>query len=146
MWHIRDHVPEAQTREGASIKHDISVPVSRIPLFIEKAGAELLQAFPGVRLVTFGHVGDGNLHYNLTRPQAAGDAEFLAQSSAVHEIVYRHVAALGGSISAEHGIGRAKQGAFLRYKDPVALDVMRAVKGVLDPRNLLNPGRLLPPA
>ena len=146
MWHIRDHVPEAQTREGASIKHDISVPVSRIPLFIEKAGAELLQAFPGVRLVTFGHVGDGNLHYNLTRPQSAGDAAFLAQSSAVHEIVYRHVAALGGSISAEHGIGRAKQGAFERYKDPVALDVMRAVKGVLDPRNLLNPGRVLPPA
>ena len=145
MWHIRDHVPEAQTREGASIKHDISVPVSRIPAFIDAAGAELLVTFPGVRLVTFGHVGDGNLHYNLTRPVDADDAAFLALAPAVHDIVYRHVAVLDGSISAEHGIGRAKQGAFARYKDPVALDVMRAVKGVLDPANLLNPGRVLPP-
>jgi len=145
MWHIRDHVPEAQTREGASIKHDISVPVSRIPAFIEAAGAELLRSFPGVRLVTFGHVGDGNLHYNLTRPVDGDDEAFLALAPAVHEVVYRHVAALHGSISAEHGIGRAKQGAFVRYKDPVALDVMRAVKRVLDPANLLNPGRVLPP-
>ena len=145
MWHIRDHVPDAQTREGASIKHDISVPVSSIAAFIDAAGTELARTFPGVRLVTFGHVGDGNLHYNLTRPAGADDAAFLAQAPAVHEIVYRHVAALGGSISAEHGIGRAKQGAFVRYKDPVALDVMRAVKRVLDPANLLNPGRVLPP-
>ena len=144
MWHIRDHVPEAQTREGASIKHDISVPVSRIAEFIEEAGRELREAIPGARLVTFGHVGDGNLHYNLTRPAAGDDSAFLAEAHRVHEIVYRHVARLGGSISAEHGIGRAKQEAFLRYKNPVAVDVMRAVKRVLDPANLLNPGRLLP--
>jgi FAD/FMN-containing dehydrogenase len=144
MWHIRDHVPEAQTRDGASIKHDISIPVSRVPQFIAEAGAELRVAIPGVRLVTFGHVGDGNLHYNLSQPRAMDGAAFLARADEAHDLVYRHVARLGGSISAEHGIGRAKQEAFLRYKDPVAVDVMRAVKRVLDPANLLNPGRLLP--
>ncbi|HZZ93314.1 MAG TPA: FAD-binding oxidoreductase [Usitatibacter sp.] len=144
MWHIRDHVPDAQTRDGASIKHDIAVPLSCIATFLERAAPELLAEIPGVRLVTFGHVGDGNLHYNLSKPVGADDGSFLARADAVHDIVYRHVARLGGSISAEHGIGRAKQAAFLRYKDPVAIDIMRAVKGVLDPAHLLNPGRLLP--
>jgi FAD/FMN-containing dehydrogenase len=144
MWHIRDHVPEAQTRDGPSIKHDIAVPVSRIPAFIEGAGAALAAAFPGIRFITFGHVGDGNLHYNLSKPAGQDDRAFMAQALAAHEIVYREVARLGGSISAEHGIGRYKQDAFLRYKDPVALDVMRAIKRVLDPGNLFNPGRLLP--
>jgi len=144
MWHIRDHVPEAQTREGASIKHDIAVPVSSIAAFIAAAGAELSAALPGVRLVTFGHVGDGNLHYNLTQPAGSDAREFMARAGEVHDIVYRHVARLAGSISAEHGIGRAKREAFLRYKDPVAIDVMRAIKEVLDPHHLLNPGRVLP--
>jgi FAD/FMN-containing dehydrogenase len=145
MWHIRDHVPEAQTREGASIKHDIAVPVSRIPDFIRAAGEELQAAIPAVRLVTFGHVGDGNLHYNLTQPERWDPGEFMERAPAVHDIVYRHVARLGGSISAEHGIGRAKREALQRYKDPVAIDVMRALKDVLDPAGMLNPGRLLPP-
>ena len=144
MWHIRDHVPEAQTREGVSIKHDIAVAVSGIPDFIRTAGEELRAALPGVRLVTFGHVGDGNLHYNLA-PPAGGDAgAFLAREDEVHDIVYRHVARMGGSISAEHGIGRAKREALVHYKDPVAIDVMRAIKHVLDPKSVLNPGRLLP--
>jgi FAD/FMN-containing dehydrogenase len=144
LWHLRDHIPEAQTREGASIKHDISVPVSRIPELIDRAGEELLRRFPGVRLCTFGHVGDGNLHYNLSVP-AGGDAgAFLAQEDTIHAVVYAHVQALGGSISAEHGIGRLKQADFLRFKDPVAVDVMRAVKRALDPQGLFNPGRVLP--
>jgi FAD/FMN-containing dehydrogenase len=144
LWHLRDHVPEAQTREGASIKHDISVRVSRIPEFIERTGAALLARFPGVRLVTFGHVGDGNLHYNLSVARGGDPKSFLAQEERMHEVVYAQVLDLGGSISAEHGIGRLKQADFLRYKDPVAVDAMRALKRALDPHNLFNPGRLIP--
>jgi FAD/FMN-containing dehydrogenase len=144
LWHIRDHVPEAQRRDGPSIKHDLSVPISGIPRFIEETGAALEAAFPGIRLITFGHVGDGNLHYNQSKPAGQSDADFRAQIARVHEIVHEQVAKMNGSISAEHGIGRLKQDALLHYKDPVALDLMTRVKRAFDPDNLFNPGRMLP--
>ena len=146
FWALREHVPEAQRLEGPSIKHDISVAISRIPDFIARAGAALQQRMPGIRIVCFGHVGDGNLHYNQSKPDGMSDAEFRAQEDAVHDIVHATAAELHGSISAEHGIGRQKQAAFLQYKDPVALDAMVRIKRALDPANTFNPGRVLPRA
>lgn len=143
LWHIRDHVPEAQRRDGPSIKHDLSVPISRIPEFIERTGAALEAAFPGIRVICFGHVGDGNLHYNQSKPAEQDDADFRAQIPRVHEIVHEMVAAMKGSISAEHGIGRLKQDALMQYKSAVALDLMARVKRAIDPQNLFNPGRML---
>ncbi|WP_321894931.1 FAD-binding oxidoreductase [Paraburkholderia heleia] len=144
LWHIRDHVPEAQRRDGPSIKHDLSVPISRIPEFIETTGAALEAACPGIRVICFGHVGDGNLHYNQSKPAAQGDDAFRAQIPRVHDIVHEQVAKMHGSISAEHGIGRLKQDALMQYKNPVALDLMARVKHAIDPGDLFNPGRLLP--
>ncbi|WP_118186067.1 FAD-binding oxidoreductase [Paraburkholderia phosphatilytica] len=144
LWHIRDHVPEAQRRDGPSIKHDLSVPISRIPEFIETTGAALAATFPGIRVICFGHVGDGNLHYNQSKPAHQSDAEFRAQIPRVHDIVHEQVARMHGSISAEHGIGRLKQDALMHYKSAVALDLMARVKRAIDPDNLFNPGRLLP--
>lgn len=144
LWALREHVPEAQRLHGASIKHDISVAVSRIPEFIVTAGARLHALMPGIRIVCFGHVGDGNLHYNQSKPPAMDDADFLARQDAVHDIVHEVAAALGGSISAEHGIGRLKQQAFLQFKPAVSVEVMRRIKQALDPRCTFNPGRLLP--
>ena len=144
LWALREHVPEAQRLDGPSIKHDISVAVSRIPEFIASAGARLQALMPGIRIVCFGHVGDGNLHYNQSKPRAMDDAAFRAQEDAVHDIVHDVAARLGGSISAEHGIGRLKQHAFLQYKPAVAIDVMQRIKHALDPRGTFNPGRLLP--
>jgi len=146
FWALREHVPEAQRLEGPSIKHDISVAVSRIPDFIAQAGAALEQLMPGIRIVCFGHVGDGNLHYNQSKPAGMADADFRAQEEAVHGIVHDTAARLHGSISAEHGIGRQKQAAFLHYKSPVALDAMARIKRALDPANTFNPGRVLPRA
>ena len=144
LWALREHVPEAQRLHGPSIKHDISVPVSRIPAFIEEAGAQLEQRMPGIRVCCFGHVGDGNLHYNQSKPAGMPDAEFRARQEAVHEVVYAVTARMNGSISAEHGIGRLKQDAFLQTKSPVALELMGRIKRVLDPQGLFNPGRVLP--
>jgi FAD/FMN-containing dehydrogenase len=146
FWALREHVPEAQRLEGPSIKHDISVAISRIPDFIARAGAALQQLMPGIRIVCFGHVGDGNLHYNQSQPAGMADADFRAQEEAVHDIVHATAAQLNGSISAEHGIGRQKQAAFLHYKAPVALDAMARIKHALDPANTFNPGRVLPRA
>ncbi|XAH23555.1 FAD-binding oxidoreductase [Xylophilus sp. GW821-FHT01B05] len=146
FWALREHVPEAQRLEGPSIKHDISVAISRIPDFIAQAGAALEQLMPGIRIVCFGHVGDGNLHYNQSKPAGMADADFRAQEEAVHNIVHATAARLHGSISAEHGIGRQKQAAFLHYKSPVALDAMARIKRALDPANTFNPGRVLPRA
>ena len=146
FWALREHVPEAQRREGPSIKHDISVAVSRIPAFIEAAGAALQTLMPGVRIVCFGHVGDGNLHYNQSPPEGMGKAEFLAREEAMHAVVHETAALLQGSISAEHGIGRLKQDAFVRYKPAVALELMARIKRALDPAKTFNPGRLLPHA
>ena len=144
FWALREHVPEAQRLEGPSIKHDISVPVSRIPSFIAEAGAALQALMPQVRIVCFGHVGDGNLHYNQSKPEGLSTADFCAQEEAIHDIVHTTAARLDGSISAEHGIGRQKQQALLRHKSPIALDAMARIKRALDPHQTFNPGRMLP--
>jgi FAD/FMN-containing dehydrogenase len=146
LWALREHVPEAQRLEGPSIKHDISVAVSRIPEFIDEAGAALQALLPGVRVVCFGHVGDGNLHYNQSKPAGMSDSDFLRHEDAIHDTVHEITARLQGSISAEHGIGRLKQAAFLQHKAPVALELMARIKRAIDPANTFNPGRVLPRA
>ena len=143
LWALRENVSEAQKIEGVSIKHDIAVPVSRIAEFIARADAALQAAFPQVGIVCFGHIGDGNLHYNQSRPDAQSNAEFIAQTGAVNRIVHDLVHDLGGSISAEHGLGQLKREEVLRYKSATEMDMMRAVKQALDPRGLMNPGKLL---
>ena len=144
LWHIRESISLAQAEEGLNIKHDISIPVSRIPEFVRQADAALAAAIPGVRFVNFGHLGDGNLHYNIQAP-AEGDAKvFLReQEENVNTIVYDTVQAFDGSISAEHGVGELKRHKLVKHKSPVALGMMRAIKGALDPRGLMNPGRVL---
>ncbi len=144
LWHVRESIPLAQAQEGLNIKHDIAVPVSRIPEFVRVTDALLGQAIPGVRLVNFGHLGDGNLHYNVQAPEGVDGAEFLAaHEEQVNAIVFDSVDAFGGSISAEHGVGSLKVDKLEMYKSPVALDMMRAIKKALDPQNLMNPGRVL---
>jgi FAD/FMN-containing dehydrogenase len=144
LWHIRESITLAQAEEGLNIKHDISIPVSRIPEFVRHTDAALTAAIPGVRFVNFGHLGDGNLHYNIQAP-AEGDAKvFLReQEENVNTIVYDAVQAFDGSISAEHGVGELKRHKLLKHKSPVALGMMRAIKLALDPQNVLNPGRVL---
>ncbi|MEI7611870.1 MAG: FAD-binding oxidoreductase [Betaproteobacteria bacterium] len=143
LWVLRENISEAQKIEGLSIKHDISVPVSRIGEFVERADAALEKAFPGIRIVAFGHVGDGNLHYNQSKPEAGENAVFIASQSQVNEIVHDIVHELGGSISAEHGIGQLKREEILRYKSPVEMNMMRSIKRALDPQGLMNPGKIL---
>jgi FAD/FMN-containing dehydrogenase len=143
LWKLRESMSEAQKREGGSIKHDIAVPVNEIPHFVEEAGRRLTAAFPQARPVPFGHMGDGNIHYNVSQPVGADKAEFLAHWAEVNAIVHGVVRELGGSISAEHGIGRLKRDLLRETKDPVALDAMRAIKAALDPNGILNPGVLL---
>jgi FAD/FMN-containing dehydrogenase len=126
-----------------SIKHDIAVPVSRIAEFIARADTALLKAFPQVRIVCFGHIGDGNLHYNQSRADADSNADFIARTDAVNRVVHDLVHELGGSISAEHGLGQLKREEVLRYKSPIEMDMMRAVKQALDPDGRMNPGKLL---
>ncbi|HWJ07182.1 MAG TPA: FAD-binding oxidoreductase [Steroidobacteraceae bacterium] len=145
LWKLRESVPEAQRHEGASIKHDVSVPVAALPEFVDRASAAVAQVAPRARLVAYGHVGDGNLHFNLSEPAGSTDrAAFLALQEAVNTAVHDCVHAFGGSISAEHGIGRLKRDLLQRYEDPVAYASMRAIKQALDPRNILNPGKLFP--
>ncbi|RPE64912.1 FAD/FMN-containing dehydrogenase [Tibeticola sediminis] len=144
LWHLRESIPLAQAQEGLNVKHDIAVPISRMADFIMETDAELAAAYPGVRFVVFGHLGDGNLHYNVQAPEGSDPAEFLARHEAdinhrVYEAVQRH----GGSISAEHGIGALKVDLLPRYQSPVALELMRAIKRALDPTGLLNPGRVV---
>jgi FAD/FMN-containing dehydrogenase len=144
MWHLRESIPLAQAEEGLNIKHDIALPVSRIPSFVDATDAALLAAFPDARLVNFGHLGDGNLHYNLQAPQGMAAADFLRDNeAAVNAIVYDAVVAHGGSISAEHGIGALKREELAQRKPAVALSMMRAIKTALDPAGVMNPGRLL---
>ena len=144
LWHIRESIPLAQAEEGLNIKHDISIAVSRIPEFVESTDALLTARIEGVRLVNFGHLGDGNLHYNVQAP-AGGDAKaFLRErEDEVNTLVYDAVARFGGSISAEHGVGSLKTDKLPHYKSPVALSMMRAIKAGLDPHNLMNPGRVV---
>ena len=143
LWALRENISEAQKIEGISIKHDIAVPVSRIPEFLARADAALEKAFPGIRIVTFGHVGDGNLHYNQSQADAQDNAAFIAAQPAVNRIVHDTVHALNGSISAEHGIGQLKREELLRYKSPVEIALMRTIKQALDPRGLMNPGKVI---
>ena len=143
LWALRENIGEAQKIEGLSIKHDVSLPISRIPEFVERADRALSQAFPEIRIVTFGHVGDGNLHYNQSKSAAGENAAFLAAQPEVNRIVHDLVDEMGGSISAEHGIGQLKREELLRYKSPVEIALMRAIKRTLDPLGLMNPGKVL---
>lgn len=143
FWALREHIAEAQKIEGFSIKHDIALPVSHLAEFIHRCDAELAAAFPGVRIVCFGHLGDGNLHYNQSQPTRQDNAAFIARTEEVSRIVHDLVHALGGTISAEHGIGQLKRDALLRYKSAVEIDLMRSVKQSLDPLGLMNPGKIL---
>ena len=144
MWHLRESIPLAQSRQGPNIKHDIALPVSAIAHFVASTDAALAHAFPGVRLIDFGHLGDGNLHYNVETPEGIKAELFVREHEArVNRIVYDAVAAHGGSISAEHGIGSMKRDELLRRKSPVAMRMMRAIKQALDPQGLMNPGRVL---
>ena len=144
LWHLRESIPLAQAQEGLNIKHDISVPISRIPTFVEETDALLARHIDGVCMVNFGHLGDGNLHYNVQAPEGSDARAFLhEQEDWVNTMVYDAVARHNGSISAEHGVGSLKTGRLPRYKPPVALDMMRAIKQALDPNGLLNPGRIV---
>ena len=144
LWHIRESIPLAQAQEGLNIKHDISITVSRIPEFVAQADAALAQAFPGIRLVNYGHLGDGNLHYNVQAPESQDAEKFLReQEGPVNAVVYALVDAYNGSISAEHGIGSLKREKLEKHKSPVALGLMRSIKTALDPHNMFNPGRML---
>jgi FAD/FMN-containing dehydrogenase len=144
LWHIRESIPLAQAEEGLNIKHDISIPVSRIPEFVEVTHVLLEQAIPGVRLVNFGHLGDGNLHFNVQAPEDGDAKAFLRDQEAnVNTLVFDSVQKFGGSISAEHGIGILKVEKLEHHKSPVALGMMRAIKQALDPLNLMNPGCVL---
>ncbi|MES2979722.1 MAG: FAD-binding oxidoreductase [Pseudomonadota bacterium] len=144
LWHVRESIPLAQVEEGLNIKHDISVAVSRIPEFVAATDALLEREIPGVRLVNFGHLGDGNLHYNVQAPAGGDPRQFLREhEDRVNALVYDSVARFDGSISAEHGVGSLKTEKLEEHKSPVALGLMRRVKQALDPDNLMNPGRVL---
>jgi FAD/FMN-containing dehydrogenase len=144
LWHVRESIPLAQAQEGLNIKHDISIAVSRIPEFVRQTDALLAREIPGVRLVNFGHLGDGNLHYNVQSPEGQDAKEFLQiQEARINHLVYDQVRAHEGSISAEHGVGSLKRSELPHYKSPVALAMMRQIKTALDPQGLMNPGRVL---
>jgi FAD/FMN-containing dehydrogenase len=144
LWHIRESIPLAQAQEGLNIKHDISIAVSAIPEFVRLTDAKLETAFPGARLVNYGHLGDGNLHYNVQAPDGSDAEAFLQhQEKPINALVYDMVDQFGGSISAEHGIGSLKREKLEQHKSPVALGLMRSIKQALDPHNLMNPGRVL---
>ena len=145
LWKLRESLSDAQKFEGGSIKHDVSVPVSRVADFVVEASRLCEAHMPGVRVCAFGHVGDGNIHFNLSQPVGMDKAAFLASWEGFNRIVHDLVAAQDGSISAEHGIGLLKREELVRYKDPVALAVMAALKQALDPADLLNPGKVLMP-
>ncbi|WP_431097513.1 FAD-binding oxidoreductase [Polaromonas aquatica] len=144
LWHIRESIPMAQAEEGLNIKHDISINVSRIPEFVAETNALLLAQFPGARMVVYGHLGDGNLHYNVQAPENEDQALFLNEKEVpMNALVYEAVDRYRGSISAEHGVGSVKVDTLPKHKSPVALGMMRAIKQGLDPHNLMNPGRVL---
>jgi FAD/FMN-containing dehydrogenase len=143
FWRLREMFGEVQRHEGGSIKHDVSVPVAAVPDFIAEANAAVAALLPEARPVPFGHVGDGNIHYNVSQPVGADRAEFLARWNEVNAAVFAVVKKFGGSISAEHGVGVMKRDLLPSVKDPVALDLMRKIKHLLDPNNILNPGKVL---
>jgi D-lactate dehydrogenase (cytochrome) len=143
FWKLRDEMSAAQKPEGGSIKHDISVPVAAVPAFIAEANAAVVKLIPGARPVPFGHLGDGNIHYNVSQPIGGDAADFLARWHEVNEVVFAIVLKMGGSISAEHGIGVLKRDELPHVKDKVAIELMRSVKAMLDPLGIMNPGKVL---
>jgi D-lactate dehydrogenase (cytochrome) len=143
LWKIREGIPEAQKKAGGSIKHDVSVPVAQVPAFIERASRAVEAAMDGVRVVPFGHLGDGNIHFNLSQPVDADKNVFVGRWEEMNRIVHDIVVEMQGSISAEHGIGRLKKGELAHYKSSVELDLMRVIKQALDPQGIMNPGNIL---
>jgi FAD/FMN-containing dehydrogenase len=142
LWHIREAIVEAQLSSG-SIKHDVSVPVSRVAEFIIRATAGVTERLPSIRPMAFGHVGDGNIHFNLTQPEPADTEAYLARWQEFNDIVHGVVRELDGSISAEHGVGRLKRDEITHYKSPIEIELMHRVKRALDPGNIMNPGKLV---
>jgi FAD/FMN-containing dehydrogenase len=145
LWQLRESMSEAQKRESVGLKHDVSVPVSNIPALVRGAQERIQRLSPGARTVAFGHVGDGNVHLNVLPPRRGDTEAFLADGAAVTASIYTLVESLGGSFSAEHGIGQLKQAELARFRSPVELALMRTVKRTLDPKGIMNPGKLLPP-
>ena len=143
LWELRERIPLAQAAEGRNLKHDVALPISRIGDFIATTDALLQQAIPGLRMVTFGHLGDSNLHYNVAQPENEPDSFLLPHQAAINRIVHDSVHHFGGSISAEHGLGALKRDEILRYKSAVEMNLMRTIKQALDPRNLMNPGKVV---
>jgi D-lactate dehydrogenase (cytochrome) len=143
MWKLRESIPEAQRRRGASLKHDVSVPVSEIPTLIDRGSALMARLAPEGDVVAYGHAGDGNLHFNLSQKPHADVAAFLARAHALEDAMFDLVEGLGGSISAEHGIGRLKAREFAQRADPTELAIMHSLKKALDPKGILNPGKVL---
>ncbi|RYE77297.1 MAG: FAD-binding oxidoreductase, partial [Hyphomicrobiales bacterium] len=143
FWTMREEMSWAQKPEGGSIKHDVSVPIARVPEFLATADAAVLAAIPGARIVAFGHLGDGNIHYNVSQPVGADKAGFLARWTELNQIVHGIVASLDGSFSAEHGIGQLKRDELARTKDAVEMKLMRDLKRTFDPFHLLNPGKVV---
>jgi FAD/FMN-containing dehydrogenase len=143
LWKIREGIPEAQKKAGGSIKHDVSVPVALVPDFIERASQAVRLAMPEVRVVPFGHLGDGNIHFNLSQPEGADKQAFLGRWEEMNRIVHDIVVAMKGSISAEHGIGRLKKGELKHYKAPLEIELMQRIKQALDPAGIMNPGNIL---
>ncbi len=144
MWAAREQMSEVQSKEGASIKHDVSVPIAAVPRLIAEGTAAVERLAPGIRACPFGHMGDGNIHFNFSQPEGADGKGFMAASEeAAHHAIYEVVLKLGGSVSAEHGIGQLKVDLLKQVKDPVALEMMRAIKAALDPKGILNPGKML---
>jgi FAD/FMN-containing dehydrogenase len=143
MWRLREGIVEGQHRAGANIKHDVSVPVAQAPAFVKAGFEAVLGAWPEARLLAFGHLGDGNIHFNLVQPPDEGKERFLARTEAMNRIVHDVIARFGGSISAEHGIGQLRRAELQRRKPAAELDLMRRIKKLVDPEGLMNPGKLI---
>ncbi|MET3599489.1 FAD-binding oxidoreductase [Martelella mangrovi] len=143
LWHMRNTMSEAQKPEGGSIKHDVSVPVSDIPAFLHEADAAVMNAVPGARICAFGHLGDGNIHYNISQPEGADKAEFMGRWGEVNKLVHAIVLSHGGSISAEHGIGRLKRDELAEIREPIEIDLMQRIKHAFDPAGIMNPDKVL---
>ena len=143
FWALRENATESQKLEGASIKHDVSVPISSIPKFYDAAWKAILKVEPEARLVAFGHAGDGNLHFNVAEPENSPSSDFLAKWTDINHAVHEVVKDFNGSISAEHGIGQLKREELPHYKSQTAIDVMRIIKSALDPKGIMNPGKVI---